>query len=60
MTGQLLAIHAQILAANARVLGMQAENMQRAAVGNSMAYGEAAFLCESDYLQTLAHDAGQL
>ena len=34
----------QVACANAEVAGMTAENMQRAALGQSMAYDEAAFV----------------
>lgn len=37
-------INAQSACAMATIQGMTAENMQRAAVGSSMAYDEAAFL----------------
>lgn len=36
-------INAQTALLNARIAGMTAENMQRAAVGNSMAYDEEYF-----------------
>ena len=34
----------QVACANAEIAGMTAENMQRAALGQSMAYDEAAFV----------------
>jgi len=37
-------VTAQAACANAEVAGMTAENMQRAALGQSMAYDEAAFV----------------
>ena len=37
-------IMAQAACANAEVAGMTAENMQRAALGQSMAYDESAFV----------------
>lgn len=37
-------IHAQAVCAQAEIAAMQAENMQRAALGQSMAYDEAAFM----------------
>jgi hypothetical protein len=41
----------RILAANARILGMQAENMQRQAVGQSMAFVEKDFACEAHIIE---------
>jgi len=43
----------RILAINARILGMQALNMQRAAVGSSMAYDDADFFCEADKIDAV-------
>jgi len=54
MTDEQIRIFGQILAVNARVLGMQALNMQRAAVGASMAYGDDSFFAEADNLDRLA------
>lgn len=43
-----------MLAEYARIEGMKAENMQRQALGESMAYGEAAFNIEARHLDELA------
>jgi len=40
-----------MLAAYTRVLGMQAENMQRSAVGSSMAYDADAFYNEASNIE---------
>jgi len=47
---------ARILACNARVEGMKAENAHRDACGQSVAYGEEAFLAEANELERLAQD----
>lgn len=57
MSPQLLAIQAEIFAAQARVLGMQAENDQRKACGDSPAYREDDFSNEASGLQHLAEAA---
>lgn len=41
----------RILAANARILGMQAENMQRRAIGQSMTFVEKDFTCEAHIIE---------
>ncbi|BDU72320.1 hypothetical protein [Mesoterricola silvestris] len=46
------------LASNARVEAMKAENQHRLATGNSVAYGEDAFLIEAGHLENLAHEIG--
>ena len=48
---------ALIAAAQARIAGMTAENMQRQAVGSSMAYDEAAFFDEAARLEMLSIEA---
>ncbi|UYA99067.1 hypothetical protein P9A54_gp82 [Xanthomonas phage vB_Xar_IVIA-DoCa10] len=45
-----------ILAANARVLGMQAENQQRAVQGESMAYTAQDFNVEADQMEAAARE----
>ena len=52
MNAQLVAIYAEICAANARVEAYKAENTQRAAQGDSPAYREDVFASEA---HTLAH-----
>lgn len=57
MNAQLIAIMAHIAACNARVAAMQAENDQRKATGNSMAYAENDFMYEANQLDSLAIEA---
>lgn len=57
MNAQQLQLFGAMLAAQARVLGMCSENMQRQATGDSMAYGEEAFSTEAQHLETLAYQA---
>ncbi len=45
-----------ILAAQARVLGMQAENQQRAVQGESMAYTYHDFSAEADQMEAAARE----
>lgn len=45
-----------ILAAQARVLGMQAENSYRLACGESIAYGEAEFSVEAAHIEACAQE----
>ena len=45
-----------ILAANARVKGMVAENMQRQALGQSMAYTSSDFEAEAMIIEDAARD----
>ncbi|ATS92266.1 hypothetical protein [Stenotrophomonas phage DLP4] len=45
-----------ILAANARVLGMQAENQHRLSLGQSIAYDDAAFNVEADQMEAAARE----
>lgn len=47
-------LKAQLAAAQARVAGMTAENMQREALGQSMAYTYADFDSEAQYMMTLS------
>lgn len=53
MNNQQLQILALIMASNARVLGMQAANQQRASVDESPAYVEGHFQEEAQYLEHL-------
>lgn len=48
---------ALIVAAQARIAGMQAENQHRLACGDSIAYGEDAFNIEADFLEQLSIQA---
>lgn len=57
MSAQLVAVLAVILAEQARVAGMQAENACRAAVGESPAYGEDQFSEVADCLVQLSIEA---
>lgn len=57
MNAQLIAIYAEICAANARVEGYKAENTQRAAQGDSPAYREDVFSSEANALSHLADAA---
>lgn len=60
MNAELVAIVAHIAAAQARVLGMQAENEHRVASGQAVAYREADFGREAahlDYLSIQARNA---
>lgn len=54
MNAQLVGLQAEVLACQARVLGMQAENAHRAACGESPAYREDAFVNESNHMVWLA------
>lgn len=54
MNAQAAAAFAQVLAAQARILGMQAENNARAARGDAPAYDEAPFMQEASYMDTLS------
>lgn len=57
MNSDLLRIYLAGLASLARIEGMKAENMQRAAIGNSMAYSEEPFFNEATFLDRLAIEA---
>lgn len=48
---------ALIMAANSRVIGMQAANQQREAQGYSVAYTEDHFYTEASYLEELSIQA---
>ena len=51
-------VMAQAALLNARIAGMAAENMQRAHLGQSMAYGEDAFAAVArEYQSVLGHNA---
>jgi hypothetical protein len=54
MEAWLLERLAEILAVNAEVEGMKAENMQRQLLGDSMAFGEKHFREKADYLFSIA------
>jgi len=60
MNGQLVAILALIAAANARIEGMKATNIERQANGYALAYDEQAFVDEAIALAELARDASRL
>lgn len=49
-----LGCFAQVLAAQARVLGMEAENKHREACGNSIAYDLSAFFGEAELIEQYA------
>jgi hypothetical protein len=57
MDNKQLQILALIMAANARVIGMQAGNDQRKVQGDSMMYSEDHFLAEAVHLETLSVQA---
>ena len=57
MDNKQLQILALIMAANARVVGMQAANQQRALNGDSLMYSEDHFLEESQHLEHLSVQA---
>lgn len=57
MTPELVAVLAQIFAQQAIVLGMQADNMQRAAIGDSMSWTGADFAGPATELDRLAQSA---
>ena len=51
-------VNAQTALLNARIAGMTAENMQRAALGNSMAYDEEYFVAVArEFESVLGHNA---
>ena len=52
---QILAYNAEIIAARIRVDGMIAENMQRAAHAQALAYPEEAFMKEASYIVSCAN-----
>ena len=57
MSPQLVSILAQIFACQAQVLGMHADNMQRAACGDSMCWTGADFAGPEQLLANLAVEA---
>lgn len=57
MTNEQLQLLALIYAANARVVGMQAANQQRAVQGDSVMYTEDHFGSEAQHLETLSAKA---
>lgn len=57
MNNRLLALYGQMLAANARVEGMVADNQAWVAQGQSPAYGEDHFYAEANHLEELANQA---
>lgn len=48
--------YGHMLAAYARIEGMKAENLQRQALGESMAYGEDAFNVEAMWIEDIARN----
>lgn len=54
MSEMMIVALAEIAAANARVIGMKAENDQRISVGQSVAYTEKDFAVEARYLEHIA------
>lgn len=54
MDNKQLQILALIMASNARVIGMQAANQQRAVQGDSVMYSEDHFLSEAQHLEELS------
>lgn len=57
MNNRLLALYGQMLAANARVEGMVADNQAWVAQGQSPSYGEEHFSSEALHLEELANQA---
>lgn len=57
MNSQLVAIMAAIVAAQARIAGMQAANTVRESNGEALAYGEKEFFYEANYLDGLSIEA---
>lgn len=54
MTPETVRCFGLMIAAQTRVAGMVAENQQALACGNSVPYGEQAFLVEAFHLEQLA------
>ena len=55
---ELALVYSHIAMMNCEVAGMVAENMQRAAVGSSMAYSEEAFVFVANkYASLIGHNA---
>lgn len=57
MSNEQIKILALIFAAQARVIGMQAQNQQRAACGEAPAYSEGHFQEEAQHLEHLSVQA---
>lgn len=57
MNNRLLALYGQMLAANARIEGMVADNQGWVAQGQSPSYGEDHFNAEASHLEELATQA---
>lgn len=57
MTNEQIQLLALIYAANARVVGMQAANQQRAAQNDSPMYSEDHFAAEAQHLEILSAQA---
>lgn len=57
MSAELVAVLAQIMACQAQMLGMQADNMQRQAVGQSMVWSGSDFAVAEAELARLADSA---
>lgn len=60
MSPELVSVLAQIMAQQAIVLGMQADNMQRAAIGASMCWTAADFAGPAAELDRLSDSARML
>lgn len=60
MSPELVSVLAQVMAQQAVVLGMQADNMQRAAIGESMAWTAADFAGPAIELDRLSVSARML
>ncbi len=57
MTNEQVQLLALVFAANARIVGMQAENRLRESVGDSPTYGEGHFQEEAQHLENLSVQA---
>lgn len=55
-TPQTAATMCFMLAAQARIEGMKAKNIERQADGYALAYDDSAFFVEAESLERLAHD----
>lgn len=60
MSPELVSILAQIMVQQATVLGMQADNMQREAIGDSMAWTGADFAGPAIEMERLSESARML
>lgn len=56
MNAHQLGLFAHVLAEQARIEGMKAENMHRMNIGESIAYGEDAFNASADEIDRLARE----